>query len=109
MTILLLLFVCSGLLLAALSIPLMLRKIPPNPLYGFRISKTLNNPDVWYDANAFAATRLLIFSLVLVAAAVVIFLLPGVDEQFYSWSVLAIVVAGMAVVVFQSVRYLSRI
>src|SRR5215203_1193013 len=41
-----------GPVLLVLSIPLMLRWIPQNHIYGFRIAATLANKSVWYDANA---------------------------------------------------------
>lgn len=33
------------------SIPMILGKVPPNRLYGFRTPKTLSSPDIWYPAN----------------------------------------------------------
>jgi uncharacterized membrane protein len=41
-------------ILAVLAVPLALGMVPPNPLYGFRTSKTLSSPDIWYPANRFA-------------------------------------------------------
>lgn len=41
-----------GPVLILVSIPLMLRWVPPNRIYGFRIAATLRNRSVWYDANA---------------------------------------------------------
>jgi hypothetical protein len=38
--------------LIVLAIPLIFRKVPPNPLYGFRTSKTLSDAGIWYEANA---------------------------------------------------------
>jgi hypothetical protein len=35
-----------------LAVPLIRCKISPNRWYDFRIPRTLNNPDVWYRANA---------------------------------------------------------
>lgn len=40
-------------LFVGMSIPLMLEKVEPNPIYGFRIPKTLKNKFVWYKANKF--------------------------------------------------------
>ena len=40
--------------LAVLSVPMTLRRVPPNPIYGFRTRLTLSSPDIWYPANAFA-------------------------------------------------------
>jgi len=37
--------------LIVLGIPLIARRVPPNYLYGYRISKTLSDEGVWYAAN----------------------------------------------------------
>ena len=47
----------------ALSIPMVLGKIPPNRFYGFRTRKTLSNPEVWYRANRLAGIDLIVASL----------------------------------------------
>ena len=44
MTILLIFYVGAGLLLRVLSVPLLLGKVGPNPWYGFRVRRTLENP-----------------------------------------------------------------
>jgi uncharacterized membrane protein len=49
-------------LFIALAIPLILQKVPPNCVYGFRTRKTLSNEATWYKANRF-------FGCGLVAAA----------------------------------------
>ena len=38
-------------LIAIVAIPLILRQVPPNGLYGFRTPKTLSSPEIWYEAN----------------------------------------------------------
>jgi uncharacterized membrane protein len=42
----------SGLLLIALGIPLWLRRIPRNALYGVRVASTLADDRIWYEINA---------------------------------------------------------
>ncbi len=37
--------------MAALALPMVLGKVPPNPIYGFRTPKTLSSTDIWYPAN----------------------------------------------------------
>ena len=51
-------------LTAATSVPLALRRIPPNPVYGFRTRFTKSNPQVWYDANAFVGRLMIVASIV---------------------------------------------
>lgn len=49
------------LLLAALGLPLALKLIAPNPLYGFRTEATLSSESVWYSANLQTGIALLFF------------------------------------------------
>jgi SdpI/YfhL protein family len=57
---LVLLLACA--LLAIVSVPLMLKLIPPNPLYGFRTQKAMSNPEVWFAVNAVGGRALLVAS-----------------------------------------------
>jgi uncharacterized membrane protein len=45
------LFAVVGLVLVAISIPLIMRKVPPNSFYGCRTRRALSNPKIWYEAN----------------------------------------------------------
>jgi hypothetical protein len=54
----------ASLVLAGFSVPMILRKVPPNPTYGFRTRLTLSSPEVWYPANAFSGWTLLIAALI---------------------------------------------
>jgi uncharacterized membrane protein len=62
-----------GPVLILLSVPLILRWIPRNRLYGFRIPSTLANDSVWYDANALSGRHMLALGLFMV---VLEFVLP---------------------------------
>lgn len=42
-----------------ISIPLALRKIGPNVVYGYRTRATLSDPALWYEANALFGRRLI--------------------------------------------------
>ena len=42
----------SGLLLIAAGIPMWLRRVPPNALYGVRFASTLSDEQIWYEINA---------------------------------------------------------
>lgn len=53
-------------MLIVLSIPLMLRWVPPNRVYGFRVPVTLRNRSIWYDANALCARHFCMLGLLMV-------------------------------------------
>ena len=89
MEILLFVYLAGGLLLGGLSLPMILGKVPPNWLYGFRISKTVNDPQAWYPVNRRMGKWLLATSLIFLLAAVILFFLPGVSVDAYALGCLA--------------------
>jgi uncharacterized membrane protein len=107
--ILLIVYVAGGLLLALLSLPLIFGKIKPNYLYGFRIPATLDNPDLWYPVNKFAAKHLLIAGLVMIAAAIGLFFWPGISVDTYAYAYLGVFIVVMTIVIIQCVIYLRRL
>ena len=48
---------------ALVSIPLIMRIVPPNRIYGFRTRRTLANESTWFRANAFAGWALFIAAI----------------------------------------------
>jgi hypothetical protein len=109
MTILLFLFLCSGLLVTALSVPMILGKIPPNGLYGFRVKKTMENPEIWYPVNAYSGKWLLATSLMMILAAVGFYFVPGISLDVYSYAVLGVWVVGFTIAIVASVRYMNSL
>jgi len=51
-------FLLEGIVLGAVSLPLVASRIPRNGLYGFRTPKTLASDAVWYEANRYAGRAL---------------------------------------------------
>lgn len=47
-------------IIAAAAVPLMLRLIPQNPIYGVRTERTLTQASAWFEVNAFGGRALLI-------------------------------------------------
>lgn len=47
----------------ALAVPLVLQKVPPNCVYGFRTRKTLSSETTWYKANRFLGCGLVASAL----------------------------------------------
>ena len=59
----------AGILLAALSIPLILGRVPSNHWYGFRTSKTLSIAKLWRASNQYAGWCLIATGAATVAGA----------------------------------------
>lgn len=62
-----------GPVLLVLTIPLMMRWVPRNRVFGFRIPATLRHESVWYDANALCGRHFFLLGLLMV---VLEFVLP---------------------------------
>ena len=54
-----------GLLLALISIPLVLRRVPRNPVYGIRIPEAFSTEARWYDINAYGGRLFLAYGVAL--------------------------------------------
>lgn len=78
---------CTVLALAGLfiliALPLVLHKVPPNSLYGFRTPKTLRSHKIWYEANAFFGRCLIVASLVSSVAILAIYALADLSPDLY--------------------------
>lgn len=108
MTPLIFVFVAGGVILVALSIPMLLRRVKPNYWYGFRTRKTLANVQVWYDVNAYAGKRLLVSGILITAAAILFAFVPEMSVDAYAWWMLAVVVVTLGISLASSFRYLNQ-
>jgi hypothetical protein len=54
-----------GLLLTAMSIPLVLRRVPMNGIYGIRIPESFTSDACWYDINAYGGRLSLTYGILL--------------------------------------------
>ncbi|SMC21971.1 SdpI/YhfL protein family protein [Andreprevotia lacus DSM 23236] len=70
-----LLFACG--LVALLSVPLIMRWVPVNGLFGVRTRRTVRCIDNWYRANHFGGWAILIGSLI---SAILLVLIPMAGE-----------------------------
>lgn len=109
MTILLCLFLASGGVLIGISIPLIQRKVPPNPWYGFRVRRTLEDPNVWYPVNVYSGWRMLRLGAAIMIAAVVAYFVPGLDDAWYAYLVGIVAVIGVIAGLVQSFGYLRKL
>lgn len=58
-----------GVLLAAISIPLVLRRIPMNHVYGFRLRSAFVSDACWYDINELGGRIFFVYGVLLAIAA----------------------------------------
>ena len=108
MKILLVTFAGSGLLAILIALPLIERRIKPNPWYGFRVRATLENPELWYDVNAHMGRRLLISGLITTLAAIGLYVMPGLTMDTYAIACGGISILALSVGLGQTMSYLRQ-
>jgi hypothetical protein len=107
--VLLLTFLATGLAMTALAIPLIRGRVRPNMWYGFRVRRTLEDPEVWYSANRYAAKWMLGVGLAHTAVAAALYAAPGLDLVRYALTCAAVLLTGLTVAIVQSFRYLRTL
>lgn len=108
MQLLLMVYLLGSLVLFGFALPLLLGKISPNGFYGFRTSQTINNPQLWYAVNRYAARYLIVTAFVFALAAVVLYVLPGISLDGYALGCLAVFVLLFGISLVQSIRYIRQ-
>ena len=108
MTTLVATFAGVGLLLIALAVPLVRRKVPPNGWYGVRVAATFADDWVWYEANARSGRDLLIIGVAQVALAVLLALV-AVPEYVYTLVNVTVLLVGAVVFAAVGIRRANRL
>lgn len=95
--------VASCVLLVIISVPLILRLVPPNGMYGFRVGGSMSTPEIWYQANAFSGWA---DSIAAMVSATLLMVLPATAKRWMLW---VIFLAPLAVAVVLSFAYLRTL
>ena len=94
-------FLAACVVIALLSVPLILKVVPPNRWYGIRTARTLSNNELWFSANRFAGWAFLMAASVSAAALLIA---PEVASVY--GALVLVVPIGVALAV--SLAYLRR-
>lgn len=93
-------------LFALFSLPLLFEKIPPNWLYGIRISRTFESEEHWYRINKYFARRMLHGCIFLCALGVAsLFVAQPLNE----WLAVGLLIVCSFLVVMDTLRYARRL
>lgn len=94
-----------ALLLAATAVPLVLRRVPRNRIYGFRTRATLADDRLWADANAHFGRGLLVASLVSAVAVLALRLVDGLAPAVFLNGTVVALVAPSLLAVLATLRF----
>jgi uncharacterized membrane protein len=104
-----LLFTGVNLLLIGLAIPLVLRRVKPNGIYGFRVPATFADEWVWYEANAAGGRDLLLVGVIDMAIALLLPLTAHVSPDIYLLATVGVLVIGVLIAAVVGWRRANRL
>jgi tRNA A-37 threonylcarbamoyl transferase component Bud32 len=90
----------TGLLGFATAVPLWLRLVPTNGLYGLRLASTMISEERWSDANAVLGRHQFGWSLMLMAAGLAGFHQLPRHQESYTWAAFALVLTSVVATAF---------
>jgi uncharacterized membrane protein len=82
-----------AILIAALSIPLVMRKVPMNRVYGIRFPQSFKSKAAWYEINEYGGKALLIAALL-----ILLFGIFGLILKPHNYSLVGTVVLVVSVI-----------
>lgn len=98
----------AGLVMLLAAVPLWMRLVPMNSLYGLRLASTMISDDRWYEANAYLGKKLCAWSVPVLAAGVAGFYQLPRHQDDYAWAALALTLTAVAAVVVSVVFWLRH-
>jgi hypothetical protein len=90
------------------SIPLVLRKIQRNPIYGYRTRAAMANDPIWYATNAFFGRRFAAGSVISAAVMLAIYAWGGLSPSTYMKVSVVMLAAPIIAAVLLTERFLSN-
>lgn len=71
----------SAVLLIVVSVPLVLRKVRMNTLYGVRIKKSFSSDANWYAINEYGGKQLIFWSIPLILVGILCVVFPVIKDK----------------------------
>ena len=91
-----------------ISIPLILRKVPRNVVYGYRTRTTLADDSIWYKANAHFGRGLVIASVLSGVAVVILARSADLSPQSFLMATVVALALPSLVAILATARYIQR-
>ena len=104
-------FVALGLLQVGIAVPLALRRVKRNYVYGVRLPKTLRDDAIWYDANEYGGWQLLWSGTASVVLTVIAYFVPDLsaNQALYSYVCIAIYIAPLSIGLSKTLKYVAKL
>jgi len=108
--IIILAFILVGILEIILGIPLLLEKIKPNWLYGFRLPYTLSSDEIWYKSNKYVGRDFIVAGFIVILGSLFL-LVFKTDSSVIGISLVSIllIILPIIIILIRAFNYLKEL
>lgn len=99
---------CS-VLMAVVAIPLILKKVPRNRIYGYRTRTTLRDDHTWYEVNAYFGRGLLTASLITIISMIFLYYTPNLAPVVFLKITIATLVAPQLIMMLFTMKFIRKL
>ena len=104
-----LILISVGALEIIMGIPLLLEKIKPNWLYGFRIPKTLSNEKIWYECNKYMGRDFIVAGTIVVLVSIALLTFVNIFSLMeIIWIEVIILLVPIIIILIRGFIYLKK-
>jgi uncharacterized membrane protein len=104
----LIIFFISGIIISALAIPLIRRKIKINSWYGIRIPQTMENEKIWYAVNEIMGKYIFAWGIIISILSLYFSLNPTDPKFLMTYILLTILILGTVLLVILSYKIANK-
>jgi hypothetical protein len=97
-----------GLLFFALALPLWLKLVPINPVYGVRLPSTMASEERWFAVNAVFGKHLFGWSLLVIGAGIAGFFQLPRHQDAYPWAAITLALVAIAASVVATLWWMHQ-
>jgi tRNA A-37 threonylcarbamoyl transferase component Bud32 len=98
----------AGLMMFIAAIPLWLKLVPVNPIFGVRLPSVIASEERWYAVNAHAGKQLFWWSLTVIAAGIAGFYQLPRHQDAYPWAALVLTLVAVMASVISTLWWLRQ-
>lgn len=102
-------FFLTGILFAALALPLIKRKVKINSWYGIRIPQTMENEKVWFKVNSIMGKYLFVLGIFISGLSLYFVLNPTDPGYLMVYILLGVTIVGTIMLVVLSFKVANKI
>jgi len=102
-------FIFLGAIEIIFGVPLFLKKVPPNRIYGYRCSRIGNNKDLWFAVNKLAGKYLILSGICLIVISVLLMIFfKNSNEELLRIVNTAAVIIPLAAAIIRCEKFLKE-